>query len=295
MWVSGLLALLAATLRHLPLSLCKALGWAVGFVWWRLIPIRKGLVIRQIQRAFPELTPGAVRRIARRMGTHLGLNFIEFLRLDPARPGGLSATVSREGFENFERAAAKGRGVLVLTAHFGNWDLLACSQSLAGIPITIVSKTISPEGLNCFWMSTRRRCGVTILPDRGVRDTLLATLAGGGVVGLVLDQHVPARLAVATRFFGRAAATSRGLAELALDSGAPIVPIFLVREAGGRHRLCALPEIPPVPADDREAAVRAITQAATGCIEAMVRAHPEQWLWLHRRWKLEERAACGSD
>jgi KDO2-lipid IV(A) lauroyltransferase len=289
MLAKSLLALVAFFLRKLPLSLALSLGALLGALWWWFVPIRKKLVISQLTQAFPDRSPEEIRDIARKVGASLGMNLVEFLRLDPRKPASILRQIDKENFHLFEEAAAKRKGVLVLTAHFGNWDLLVCSQSLDGHPIHIVSKQIKPEGLNRFWMESREACGVRILPDRGVRGQLLAALKDGGIVGFVLDQHAPTRLAVRTRFFDREVATSRGFAELALDSGAPIVPAFLVRNKQGRHTLHILPPVEVPGGLEREQAIARISQDCTTIIEQMISAHPEQWLWLHRRWKLSEK------
>ena len=262
------------------------LGRVLGWIWYYLIPIRRSLVRRHIRHALDPASPAETRSIARRMFENLGMNLVELFLIDPANPQKTLGRIERRNMERFDREYAKGKGVLVLTAHFGNWDLLCCSQAMAGIPITIISKTIKPRWLNDYWMRTRRQCGVEILPDRGVRADLLKRLDGGGVVGFVIDQHAPGGFGVVVDFFGRPAYTTPGLAELALDSGAPVVPIFLVRCPGGHHRMEVGRPIPIIHGTTRHETVCKTTQAYNRALEEAVRLHPDHWLWLHRRWKV---------
>ena len=289
MWASSPAAVLSSLFRRLPAGLALFIGRLLGLIWYYLVPIRRGVVRQQLARAFgSSMTKRELRRAARGVFENLGLNVVEFLRLDPDRPEDIRNMVRAVGMGNFRRAEAKGRGVLVLTAHFGNWDLLCCSQALSGHPITILSKTIKPAWLNRYWMETRRRCGVTVLPDRGVLSELLKSLDNGAVIGFVIDQHMPPKRGIAVDFFGRPASTSPGLARLALLSGAPVVPIFLFRESGGRHRMEIMEAVDIEHGRDENETLALSTRRYNEVLEAVVRRRPDHWLWLHRRWKLSE-------
>ncbi len=291
--VRGLFFLAVFLLRLLPEPLALAIGKTLGLIWHDLIPIRKSLVKRQLSSALGKETSRRERaRIRRGVFVNLGMNVVEFLRLDPRHPDDITGKIRREAFENYTRAHARGKGVLVLTAHFGNWDLLCCSQSLMGHPITILSKTIKPAWLNTFWMDSRKRCGIRILPATGVMDTLLEHLSCKETVGFVIDQYIPPRRGIPSEFFGIPAYTTSGLARLALESGAPVVPIFLYREKRGKHRMEVRPPVPLADGKDREECIRRTTDAYNRVLEEAVRKQPDQWLWLHRRWK---KPACAAE
>ncbi len=283
--------LLLAFFRILPESLALFLGRLLGYFWYYIVPIRRTVVQEQLRRALgTERPPDELRHIARGVFVNLTMNLVEFLRLNPEQPERILQKVSRQAMERFEAAAAKGKGVLVLTAHFGNWDLLCCSQSLAGHPITILSKQIKPDWLNEYWMSTRSRCGVRILPTRHVRTELLQRLTDDQVIGFVIDQHMPEKRGIASEFFGRPASTTPGLAELSLDSGAPVVPIFIERLENGRHRMWVEEAIEPILDAERSECVQRLTDRYNQVLEEVVRQRPDHWLWLHRRWKIAQKS-----
>jgi len=269
----------------LPAKWVECFGWLLGLLWYYIIPIRKKVVLSQMKKALGDVySPGELNRMARALFINLACNTIEFMRFDPRSPQDALKRIENTGLENHTKAAADGRGVLVLTAHFGNWDLLACAQALWGIPLTIVSKEIHPEWLNDYWMKTRTACGMEILPVRGSRSRLLAALAEGRTVGFVFDQKMNSPQALRLPFFGMDCYTTPGLAELALDSGTPIVPVFIIRLPHGCHRVEIGSPIQVSDTGDRLESLRLTTLACQHALEEMVRRHPEQWLWLHRRW-----------
>ena len=218
---------------------------------------------------------------------NIALNVIEFLRLDPKRADEISKNIEVVGLESYEATREKGRGVLILTGHFGNWDLLCVSQAAAGRPMTIISKKLKPAWLNDDWMKTRSAYGVEILPERGVFSTLIERLHQGKTIGFVIDQHLPQKKGgILVPFFGRDAWTTPGLARLAMRSGAPVLPVFMFRMPGGKHRVEIGEEIPIVTGvDDRETEFLT-TVAYNRFLEKQILRAPDQWLWLHKRWKI---------
>jgi KDO2-lipid IV(A) lauroyltransferase len=259
-------------------------GAVLGLAWHWLIPIRRRHVRESLARALG-LDRVTARRVARSVYRNLGINAVEFLRFPLFRsPASMADFIDTRDLTKIDALLARGRGVLVLTAHFGNWELLAASQALAGYPIAVVTKTMKASRINQFWMEHRAQTGLTLLAASGSGRALIETLKRGACVGFVLDQHTPGGVVV--DFFGRPAATTPGLARLHELSRAPVVPAFLVRTSDTAHRIVVGDEIPFVRAATREATVCTMTQQYTHAIESMVRAHPEQWLWLHRRWKV---------
>ena len=277
---------ISAFLRIIPESVALSIGKLLGLICYYLIPIRRKVVCRQLHEALAsEIAADEIRRCARRVYENLGLNLVEFLLLNPDKPEEIMAKVRRVNMERFEKAAAEGKGVLVLTAHFGNWDLLCCSQALCGHPITILSKTIKPDWLNDYWMNTRSACGIRILPERGVKEELLEILRLGGVIGFVADQHVSGKTGIPVDFFGRPASTTSGLARLAMESGSPVLPIFLFREDGGKHRMEVGEPVPITEGESPDETIHLTTRSYNAVLEKTIRKQPDHWLWLHRRWK----------
>jgi KDO2-lipid IV(A) lauroyltransferase len=196
-------------------------------------------------------------------------------------PSVMLRLVEVEGLEHLERAATPGRGVLLLTAHLGNWELLAAAHVLTGRPLSEVVRPLDQPVLDRLVARLRRRTGVEVIPkQRGLRG-ILDALRRGRMVGILLDQNASRAEGVFVPFFGTPASTSRGMALAALRSGAPVLPVFIRRGPDGRHRVQIQPEVlRPVNRDPT-----AFTAALTAAIEAEVRRVPEQWLWAHRRWR----------
>ena len=190
-----------------------------------------------------------------------------------------------EGVEHLRRAAAAGRGILVLTAHYGNWELLAAAHGLTGLPLSFVVRPLDDPILDDLAGRFRRRSGAElIVKHRAVREVMQA-LRRGRMVGILLDQNATRGEGVFVPFFGVPASTSKGLALLALRTGAPVVPVFLRREPDGRHCMDVRPPLPAPPDED----VLTYTAAFNAAIEAAIRRAPEQWLWMHARWRTRPR------
>jgi KDO2-lipid IV(A) lauroyltransferase len=220
------------------------------------------------------------------MYRNLGANMAEVLRLAGGRTEDLDPRVRFEGEERVQEALARGRGVLILTAHVGNWDLLAMLTARSRYRLTVISKSLRNAALNDMWMRIRRHFGVAILPAHQSYRMCLRVLRRNELLGFILDQNRPREEGIFVDFFGRPACTSPGLAFMSAQSGAPVVPAFILREGEERHVVRVLPLIEPPP--DREAeTIRRATQHYTKIIEDVVREHPDQWLWLHRRWKTQ--------
>jgi KDO2-lipid IV(A) lauroyltransferase len=281
-----LLHILSGLFRALPLSWAVALGAALGWLWHTLVPIRRSVARSNLRLAFPERSEAERRRIARDSYVQLGRSAAEFLRLPGLNPERAAALVSREGIQHLQKALAQGRGAIVATAHFGSFDLLACSEALRGLPLNVVTRRQHSPGVDRFWMAVRSRCGVRLLPERGSALRLHRLLGQNQVVALLIDQHMPAGRGIPIPFFGKPAATTPAPAVLALHSGAPILPASIERIGGGFHRLVIEPPVEVVRSQNRAEDVRRICQALNSWLERRIRERPDHWLWLHRRWKL---------
>ncbi len=261
-----------------------AVGRAMGWVYGSVVRYHRSEALAALRRSFPERSEAEVRAIVKRMYANLGMNLAELCRLDKVTDEHLRDFIRWEGEEHLRGALARGKGALVLTAHVGNWDLICAASPKFGIPLTIITKDIKNKALNDFWMKIRQRFGLRFVPAHRSYRACLHALKDNGVVGFVLDQNMIRTEGVFVDFFGRPACTTPGLAYLSAQSGAPVVPGFMVREEGGRHRVTFLPPIEPPP--DREpATVQRFTQQYTKIIEDKIRQHPDQWIWIHRRWR----------
>lgn len=267
---------------HLPVPLALWAGRRLGDVLWGALPRRRTLTLDNLARAFG---PGSSRLELRRLGRssfeNVGMNIAEACSFFFRPTSVLLSRVEFSGLAHLEAARAHGRGVLVLTAHYGNWELLAAAHALVVFPLSVVVRPLDDPVADRIVERFRHRSGVELIEKRrGLRD-ILDALKRGRMVGILLDQNASRSEGVFVPFFGIPASTSRGLAVIALRTGAPVVPIYIRRLAGGRHRVEIGPAIPAPPDGD----VTRYTAAFTQSIEAVVRRDPEQWFWMHDRWK----------
>lgn len=236
------------------------------------------------------LEPGSaeLRRLAKDNFCHYGILLFELLRLQKLAGRDFERTITFFGLEHFDAARAEGKGVLALTAHLGNYDLMAMAVARSGYPVTIISKPLKNKALERVWMEQRSASGLNICLSRNSMRDIIRALRRNDIVGFILDQH--ARLdAVWVDFFGRPAATLRSMAVLAQRTGARVVPAFTWRQADNSHVIEVQPGLDFESVGDPEADIRHNTERYTALIEAAVRRHPEQWTWIHRRWKDELR------
>ena len=257
-----------------------------GKLIYHLLPIRRRVVLSNLRRVFGSTVPDAeIHRLAQAHYAHLARLLVEFVSHPWRAP-----VVRVDNIEAILRAHAQGKGVLVLTGHFGNWEV-ATVGGLANFPqyrgqFHFVRRPLHPGWLDRLVTRRFRRAGFGVLPKRGALDAILDRLAAGDAVVFVLDQHAGGRDGVEVDFFGHPAGTFRSLAILALATGAPVVPTATWREPDGRHVLRFEEALPVIEHDDTNEAIRANTRAYNAALERLVLRHPEQWFWVHRRWKL---------
>jgi KDO2-lipid IV(A) lauroyltransferase len=203
-----------------------------------------------------------------------------------ARPAQeMLARVRLDGLEHLRAVMDRHGRALLLTAHLGNWELLAAASRLTPYRLSVVVRPLDAPWLDGLATQIRGRTGVDLIDKREALRPVLRALSGGGMVGILLDQNTARSEGVFVPFFQRAASTSKGIAVLALRTGTPIVPTFIRREADGTHRVTIRPALIVVDAVARGAAVAILTARCTEAIEAAIRETPEQWLWMHERWR----------
>jgi KDO2-lipid IV(A) lauroyltransferase len=271
---------------HLPPALGLAAGRRIGDVLWWLLPRRRRVALDNIRRSLGrEMAPDEIRRLGRRSFQHVGMNLVEACRYFLRPTDVMLSRVRVHGVEHLRGAAAHGRGVLILTAHYGNWELLAAAHGLTGLPLSIVICPLDHPVLDELAARFRRRSGAELIVKHLAVREVLRDLRRGRMVGILLDQNATRPEGVFVPFFGIPASTSKGLAVLALRTGAPVVPVFLRREPDGRHRMDVGPPLVPPPDGD----IEAYTATFNLAIEAAIRRAPEQWLWMHARWRTRPR------
>ena len=266
--------------RPWPLSWLRAGGAMLGWLWYRAVPIRRAVARENVARALGR-PRGETEAIVRGMYLNLGRSAAELLALDR-----VAARLEIEGMAHLQTALHAGNGAILVTAHLGNWEVLVRAASVAGRPVHVLTKRMHRGWAEAAWRALRRD-GAHLLHERGSGRRVLEALARGEVIALVLDQHDTSPQALRAAFLGRLAATNTGLARVALASGALVVPVFTHRRADGEHHVAFEAPLDVPAAGRRSARVDALTRACLDTIEAAIRRHPDQWLWIHRRWKAE--------
>jgi len=251
------------------------------------------MALANIERAFPRIPATDRRRVCRASFQHLGLMFIELCAALTEPSERTLAGITLEGLDHLKDAMGMHGRALVLTAHLGNWELLALAHRLTGVPTTVVVRPLDAPWLDVLADRLRRQSGIELIDKRRALRPVLSALGRGRMVALLLDQNASRREGVFVPFFGRPASTSKSLAVLAVRTRTPVVPIFIYRESVGRHRVVIHPSLPVDAASDTERAVAELTQRCTAEIEAAIGAAPDQWLWVHNRWRTEPAASSG--
>ncbi len=283
----ALLTPAAWALGYLPAPIGLWIGRRLGDLAWFVLPRRRAVTLDNLRLAWRSGgEPEELHRIGRRSFQHIGMNLVEACVFMFRPPEVLLDRIGIEGLEHLKDAAVQGRGVLVLTAHLGNWELLAASHAMTGLPLSVVLRPLDHPALDRVVDRLRRRSGAELISKRRALRDVLDALRRGRMVGILLDQNAVRAEGVFVPFFGTPASTSRSLAVIALRTEAPVVPIFISRLPGGRHLVKVLPAMQPPTDGD----VVAFTARFSGVIEEAIRRSPEQWFWLHRRWKTRPRA-----
>jgi KDO2-lipid IV(A) lauroyltransferase len=282
------------TLSLLPRPLSRAaaisLGWMVYLMHARL----RRVGMRNLAMALPEKSRREHARILRGEFTSLGRQLAEVCQFPRYTKENVGRVVVYDGFENYERAAARGKGVLFLTAHFGGWELSAFVHSLHGHPMHVVVRNLDNVYLDRLIDRYRSMYGnTTVSKDNFVRG-LLEAMKAGEVVGLLMDTNMTPPQGVFVNFFGLPACTASGLARIALRTDAAVVPGFTIWDPVLRkYRLRFDPAVNLVRTGDDEKDIVTNTQVFTKITEDYVRRYPDQWLWVHRRWKTRPPGEAG--
>ncbi len=270
----------------MPRRLARRLCAALGLLLFRLHSRLRRVGLRNLAMALPELGSGEHQRILRQLFVHIGWHFAEFCRMSRYTRENAAGWIRCAGMEHYEQAKARGNGVLVLTGHLGAWELSSFYHSLQGHPMGLVARPLDNPRLDAFVRSIRCRHGNWIIPRNDFARGLLQAMHQGRSVGILMDTNMTPPEGIFVPFFGIPACTASGLARIALRTGAAIVPGFLLWEqAESRYVLHFAPPIHPVVTDNRTQDIAMLTAQCTAVLESWIRRYPDQWLWIHRRWK----------
>ncbi len=280
--MTAILDLLSRLFALLPLRVALAVGRGCGRLA-HVCSARRGEIRARIRESLG-VSEAEARGIQRRVYANMGMNLVETLRL---RFADVEELRSRIRFEGLERMPPAGQGCIALLAHTGNWEMQLVASCLH-LPqrLNVVVKALKPESLNRWITGVRSRLGARIHDRRGSVRELIRVLRDGENLAFMLDQNAKRNWGIFVDFFGKPACTSDGLAQLAALTGAPILPV-LCRRLEDHSLLVEVGEAIPGPTNRGEPEIHRVTAACTRVIEDFIRAHPDQWIWMHRRWRTQ--------
>ena len=275
----------------IPLAIRREIFKAISLLYYHLSSRRRLIALHNLKCAFPEKSMQDIIKIAREVYRNIGIIAAEFFEFPSLTRENIHDLVECEGLENYTSAMAKNKGVLFFTAHFSNWELLAISLALLGQPFTFIYRLLDNPILENFVTYMRTCKGNNPLPKGGSMRQILRHIEKKELVGILIDQNMDWYEGVFVDFFGRPACTTNGLALLTLHTGAPVIPVFLVRMESGKYKLIIGKEVKIINTGNRNMDILTNTQNFTRIIEAFVRRYPDQWFWVHQRWKTKRHQA----
>ncbi|WDP85539.1 MAG: lysophospholipid acyltransferase family protein [Desulfobacter sp.] len=280
-----LLKLIVQLIGWIPRPISRAFSNFLGRLWYQIDKRHRTVVQENISHAFgfSQDSP-QVRNMTRQIFKNIIGILFEIGWAYNLKEEKFPRYFIFKGYENLESALAKKRGVLALTCHMGNWELLCQAISQTGLKNAILYRKMDFQPLERFMLEIRQRYGTRLIALKGASRKIDGLLAQGQVVGTLLDQNVDWYEGCFVDFFGRPACTNRGVASLVMRTRAPVVPMFIRRE-NKRYIIEFLPEVPLVLTGDQTKDLEINTQNYTSAVESMIRRCPEQWFWVHNRWK----------
>jgi KDO2-lipid IV(A) lauroyltransferase len=278
---------LAWALGSLPPPLGDAVGAGLGSLLYLVDAAHRRRAVENLLRAGMAADAAAARRMARAVFQNLGRSFADVCRIPLRTDAELAAAFRFEGYEHVREARARGRGVLLITAHLGAWELLPLASAIQGDPIHVVVRTMDNATLDRAITAVRTRGGNAVIRKQDLMRTGLRVLKGGGTIGILIDQNIAAREGVFVEFFGRTACATYAPALLALRTGSAVIPVTIVREAPGRHVVVVEEPLAVARSGNLRDDLQENTARFTRAIETFVRRSPTDWLWVHRRWKTQ--------
>jgi KDO2-lipid IV(A) lauroyltransferase len=274
----------------LPESFAYVVGGGAGRLAFHLDRRHRAIALENLAAAFPGRYPSAeLNLLARAVFENLGRTAVDVARSGRLLKASGGEMFRVDGLELLQEVRARGKGVMLLTAHFGPWELLPIVASLRYEPICVVARPLDNPRLDDLLTTLRERGGNQVIRKREAVQAILQVLRRGETVGILIDQHISEREGVVVPFFGRPASTASAPALLALRSGAAVLPAGIRRESGrGRYRITLGPEVPIRRSKDLKADLVENTARFNQAIEALIRERPDHWFWVHRRWKTRD-------
>jgi KDO2-lipid IV(A) lauroyltransferase len=268
--------------RRLARRFADGIAWSVYRFHGRLRRVGE----RNIELAVPQLSRQERKLILHGVFRHLGWQLVEFCRMAQYTPENTHGWMRTEGLDHYLAAKARGKGVLIVTGHLGAWELSSFYHSLMGYPMSMVARRLDNRPLDKFVNGIRCLHGNRVLSKDDFGRGLLTAMRKGETVGILMDTNMTPPQGEFVDFFGMRACTGTGVAHIALKTGAAVLPGFMLWEKVERRYVLHFgPELVFEPSGNAETDILAATQQCTSAIESWIRRYPDQWLWIHRRWK----------
>jgi KDO2-lipid IV(A) lauroyltransferase len=281
-----LVLIVARTLGWMPRGVARLLADVLAASIYRFHGRLRRVGHRNLEMALPELSAQERDEILLGVFRHLGWQLVEFCRMTRYTPESTRNWIRTEGLEHYLAAKARGKGVLIVTGHLGAWELSSFYHSLMGYPMSMVARPLDNRRLDKFVNGIRCLHGNHVLPKDDFARGLLRAMRAGQTVGILMDTNMTPPQGVFVEFFGREACTASGVARVALKTGAAVLPGFMLWEPAERKYVLHFgPEVVFARTGDAEADILAATQQCVSVTEEWIRRYPDQWLWIHRRWK----------
>lgn len=278
--------ILVRLLGLLPRRVSRSVGAGIGRLAYCIVPRLRSVGLRNLRLAFPEWPDKQRHKTLRALYQNLGRHLAEFCQMPKYTRENSQAFLRYDGLERYLNARAKGKGVLIVTGHLGSWELSSFYHSLMGYPISMVIRRLDNARVDDLVNHIRCLHGNRVLHKDDFARGLLGAMRAGETVGILMDTNMTPPQGVFVPYFGKPACTASGLARVALKTGAAVLPGFMLwEEAEQKYVLHFGEEIMLDRTGDDEADAVANTAKCTAAIEAYVRRYPDQWLWVHRRWK----------
>ena len=277
--------ILLFTFRLIPLFVRKGFFQSLFSLFYHVGLKNRLITLHNLMRSFPEKDKKEIIKIAKGVYRHFAIVAAEFFDMPTITKDNIDKWGDVEGLENYEAAIAKGKGVLSIVAHFGNWEILPVGIPIYAKPIHIVYRPLDNPVIDNMVEYVRTKSGNELIPKGGSGKQIMELLKQNQIIGILSDQNVDLLEGVFVDFFGRPACSGKGLAVMAMRSGAPVIAIFPARQKSGRYKAIVKPAIEAVNTGDYDADIVTNTQRFTKVIEEIVREYPDQWFWFHQRWK----------
>lgn len=273
--------------RLIPLGMRKILFRMLTALFYYAWPKQRLIALHNLFRAFPEKPAPELVAVAKRTYRHMGIMAAEFFEIPYISKKNIHKYVEFEGLKNLAAAKARNKGILSIVAHFGNWEMMTAALPAVGTPLQIVYRPLDSPVIENLISWVRTANGNGLIQKDGAVLRIFHQLRRNQTIGLLIDQNMAAREGIFVDFFNRPACTSTALAFLAMRTGAPVLPAFMIRMKDGRYKCLIQPPVELIETGDEEQDIRANTQKFTSIIEDIVRRYPDQYFWVHQRWKTQ--------